>query len=206
MNPAHLSIRTGILTAALGALAATMGDLGQLWVVNAGRPALALPAPPGGLIVPATLAGVLGIPLYALGYAARARTAQGTAPGAAVVVMLAGTAFAVLGGSVHGITGVLISHNVGGMAGGLDPLQGVLSSGPISLTLWGLATAALLCAALAEARLPQPRASRLCNPLVLTLLLTAAAALLPLPWRDFVGPAAVNIAHLVFFLRLGVLA
>jgi hypothetical protein len=53
--------------AAGAAAMATLGDLGQLWVVNAGRPDLLLPTPRPWVIVIATLAGALTIPLYALG-------------------------------------------------------------------------------------------------------------------------------------------
>jgi hypothetical protein len=202
---ARASLRGLGWVAALAALAATAGDLGQLWVVNAARPALALPAPPPGVIVVATLAGALAIPLYALGYFARAERARAAAPTVAAVVTIAGAAFAVLGGLVHATTGVLVATGAGGIAGGLDPLAGILASGPIVLSLWALATVAFLCAAIAEASLPQPPAARCFNPAVLTLVLTAAATLAPSPWRDFLAPAAVNVAHLVFFVRLGLL-
>lgn len=64
--------RRGPALAALGALLATCGDFGLLWVGNAARRELELIAPPAGMIVPSTLLGVVGIPLYALGYLARA--------------------------------------------------------------------------------------------------------------------------------------
>ena len=185
--------------AVLGALAATAGDLGQLWVVNSGRAALHLAPPPQWLIVIATLAGAIGIPLYALGYQARARQARFLAPQRAAAVAAFGAAFGALGGSVHAVTGVLIWSRVGGIASELDPLQGILASGPIVLTLWALAGAAFLAAAACEAALPQPLRQRLANPLLLTLLLTGAAMLLPVPWRDLLAPASINIAHLVFF-------
>ncbi len=194
----------GCLVAALGATIATVGDLGQLWVVNAGRPALRLPVPPDGLIVLATLAGTIGIPLYGIGYYVRAAGAQAVAPGRAAVLAVGGSVFAVLGGVVHGTTGVLVANDVAGIASGLDPLQGVLSSGPIVLTLWGLAAVALLVAALAEASVPQPHVERLFNPLLLTVAITGASGLMAPPWRDFIAPAAVNIAHLLFFGRLAV--
>jgi hypothetical protein len=172
-----------------------------LWVVNAGRPDLRLPVPPDGLIVLATLAGTIGIPLYGLGYYVRAAGAQAVAPGRAAVLAVGGTVFAVLGGVVHG---VLVANDVAGVASGLDPLQGVLSSGPIVLTLWGLAAVALLVTALAEASVPQPHVERLFNPLLLTVAITAASGLMAPPWRDLIAPAAVNIAHLLFFGRLAV--
>lgn len=195
--------RWGWLVALIGALVATLGDLGQLWAVNAGRPALALTALPRSVVVVATLAGTLGIPLYAFGYYVRAHRARHSGPTCAVVVASAGTALAVLGGAVHAVTGAAVLNDVGGIASGLDPLQGVLASGPIVVALWGLAAAAFACAAIAELCLPQAPVARLFNPAVVTLVLTAAAPLLPLPWPDFVAPAALNIAHVIFFTRLG---
>lgn len=188
--------------AALAAVAATLGDFGQLWTVAAGRTELAVTAPPEWLLVPATLAGALGIPFYALGYRARAQGTAAEAPLRSRVVGIAGTAFAVLGGTVHAVTGVLVHARVGSIASGLDPLAGILASGPIVLSLWAFALAAFLVAAGAESALPQPAAERLAGPLVLTILVSVAAAALPLPWRDIVQPAAVNIAHVLFFARL----
>jgi len=56
--------RHGWLVAAFGALTATAGDLGQLWVVNAARPQLLVPAPPRETIVFATIGGAVGIPIW----------------------------------------------------------------------------------------------------------------------------------------------
>ena len=202
MSESRPTAATLVRIATACAVAATLGDFGQLWTVNAGRPDLGLAAPPGWLVIPATLAGALGIPFYALGYVARARPALSGMPRLAKLVAGAGTAFAVLGGIVHAVTGVLVHGKVGQIAGGLDPMAGILASGPIVLTLWTLALAAFLVAASAELMLPQARRERLANPLVLTVLLTTAASLLPLPWRDIVQPAAVNLAHVVFFASL----
>jgi hypothetical protein len=88
---------------------------------------------------------------------------------------------------------------MGDIASGLDPLAGILASGPIVLSLWALAAAALLGAAAAEAALPQPAWRRMLNPGVLLVVLTGLAQALPLPWRDVLGPAAANLAHVGFF-------
>lgn len=181
------------------AVVATLGDLGELWTVNAGRAELALSAPPEWLIVPATLAGALRIPLYALGYFGRARSLVSAAPLRARVVIVGGAVFSVLGAIVHTVTGVLIQGRVGGIASGLDPLAGILASGPIALTLWGLALAAFLVVSAAEASLPQRAGARLANPLLLTVGLTIAASLLPASLRDIASPAALNVAHVLFF-------
>ena len=183
-------------------IAATLGDFGELWTANAGRAELHLVPPPDWLIVPATLAGALGIPLYSLGYHARACEAFDAEPRRAGWLSVSGLVFAVLGGMVHGVTGVLIHAKAGGIASGLDPIGGILASGPIVVTLWALALLAFLVTAALEASLPQAPLQRLRNPLVATVVLTAVTAVLPLPWRDIVGPAAFNIAHVVFFAGL----
>jgi hypothetical protein len=193
---------TLVRIATVGAVMATLGDFGQLWTANSGRPELGLVPPPAWLIVPATLAGALGIPLYALGYVARARLAGAVASRRTAIVAWAGAAFAVIGGTVHAVTGVLVHSRVGQIASGLDPLAGILASGPIVLTLWALALAAFLVASTAELMLPQAPRERLASPLVLTLVLSAATSLLPLPWRDIVQPAVVNLAHVLFFATL----
>lgn len=191
----------GWRVALAGAVLATAGDLGQLWTGNALRPELGLPAPPPGLIVPATLAGAVGIPLYAAGYAARAWHRRAAAPARALAVAVAGAAFAALGGTVHAVTGLFIQLDAGRSTAGLDPLQGILAAGPIVVSLWALAAAVFLVAAAAELSLPQAWPARLANPLVLTLAIAGAAPLTGTPWQDFVAPASVNLAHLVFFLR-----
>lgn len=186
-----------VAVALLGALAALVGDVGQLWTVNAARPALGLAPPPEGTIVWATLLGAFGIPLYALGYRAAAR-ASGARPGAGLAAA-AGTVFAVIGGTVHATTGVLIAENARGIADDTDPLRGILEAGPIVLPLWGAAGAALVVAGVALFRATEGTGARLRNPLVLTVILGVAAQALPLPWRDFAGPASVNVAHVLWF-------
>lgn len=188
--------------ATVAAVGATVGDFGQLWTANAGRPELGLLVPPDWLIVVSTLLGAVGIPFYALGYLERTRPMLPAAPRRAAVVMVMAFMFAALGGSVHAVTGLLIHTRTGGIASGLDPVQGILASGPIVLTLWALALVTFMVAAVAEATLPQTLAQRARGPLVLTIAITMAASLLPLPWCDIVGPAAFNIAHVIFFAAL----
>jgi hypothetical protein len=190
--------RRGAALALVGAAMACIGDTGQLWVVNAARPELHLARAPAEAIVWATLLGTIGIPLYALGYCARALRA----PRGGFALAAAGCAFAALGGAVHAATGALIGANAPGIADGLAPLQGVLQSGPVSLSLWATAGIAFLVAGGAELRLCATWRERATNPLLLTLAVSLGALLLDLPWRDFVGPAAINLAHLAFFLRL----
>jgi len=188
------------------AVLATVGDFGQLWVVNAGRPGLTLAAPPGFIIVPATLAGSLGIPIYGLGYYVRARQAFGRNPSHATWLALTGAGFGVLGGIVHAVTGISIATEIGDVTNGLNPMEGIMASGPIVVSLWALATTFFLAAGIAEVTLPQKHSDRLFNPLFLTLLFTLIASALSSPWNDFVGPAAVNIAHVFFFARRAIIS
>ena len=192
----------GYRIALVGAVSATLGDFLQLWVVNAGRPELLLAGPPENTIVFATLAGSLGIPLYGLGYYVRANRACESHPDQATLLALTGAAFGTLGGIVHGVTGISIASEIGEIASGLAPMEGILASGPIVIAFWALATVSLLAVGVSEATLFRGHSDRLFNPLVLTLVFTAVAALLASPWNDFVGPAAVNIAHTLFFARL----
>jgi hypothetical protein len=99
-------------------IAATLGDFGELWAANAGRPELQLAAPPDWMIVPATLAGALGIPCYVFGYRARVLATVGSAPRLARNLGAASVVFAVLGGMVHLVTGVLIQTKAGGSPAG----------------------------------------------------------------------------------------
>ncbi len=194
--------RNGAWVAAVGAALASVGDLGQLWVVNAARPLLQLASPPSEIAIWATLLGALGLPLYGVGYWARTRRAPAAARMIAAIVAASGIAFGVWGGMVHVATGVQIANNVGGITSGLDPMQGILQSGPLLLSLWGAAGLALVIAGAGELRLAASRRDWAFNPLVLTFTLTAGAQLLPASWRDFIAPAAVNLAHLAFFVRL----
>lgn len=194
--------RAAAAVALAAALAATLGDFGMLWAVNAGRPALGL-APPPPVVVPlAALLGALALPLYGLGYWARAcRVPAGQRVGRSRVTVGAGALAGAVGASVHATMGTLIANRVGEIASGLDPLEGIARSGPISLGLWAATAALLAVAGVAELGLAERRREWAFNPFLVLVALSLLAPLLPLPWRDFVGPAAANVAHAVFFAR-----
>lgn len=176
----------------------------MLWVANAGRPELGLPAPPGPTLVTGMLAGVLAIPLYAVGYAGAARLLGPAHPRAARAVARLGAAGAAIGGAVHGITGVWIhADRISGAAPG-DPAEAVLRAGAFLVPLWALvgaalaAGSALFARAVARGDTALPRGLALATPLVLTVICAGAGATSDLG-RAFLVPAGPNLAHVVFF-------
>ena len=188
----------GLRTAALGGLLAVAGDGGQLWCANAGRAELGLRAPPSFVLVAATLIGVLGLSSYAPGYAALGARASVEGAGALGRALRAsGIAFAALAAVVHGVTGLLLATPA--LRSGVDPLRAVLGAHPLYVALWGAATIAFVASNALLLRQLGRRWLALASPLPSTLLIAAAAGALPELVRDFVRPASVNLAHLVFF-------
>jgi hypothetical protein len=127
MNPRRT--RAAFWIALLAGTVATLAEFGQLWAVNAARPQMLVNAPPAWVIVAAALAGALAIPLYGLGYAASAWNAV-AAPPRRIAVTAGGAIIGALGSTVHTSTGLLIAEKVGGIASGLDPMAGILTSWP----------------------------------------------------------------------------
>jgi hypothetical protein len=187
--------------AAFAALVASLGDLLLLYVGNSQRSELGLPQAGRGWLWLGGTAGVVAIPLYALGYWSASHLVAEASARAARVFFVCGALVAVLGSAIHGVTAVYIG--AGALAG--DPLESVASGGPLILTLWGLAAFLLLVASalfvwfVARGATAAPPGAALGNPALLTIALAAAG----LPWvlsRSFLTPAAPNIAHVVFFL------
>jgi hypothetical protein len=186
----------------LAAAVASAGDLLLLWVGNARRPELSLGEPGAGWLALGGALGVLGIPVYALGWRDAARlAARAATPAAARTLAAFGAASALLGTAIHGLTALQIDAALRSAAPAQDPLAAVASGGPALLGLWAAAGACVLIASLIFAR-AAVRAGAAClalaTPAPVTLALVAAA----LPWtlaRAFLAPAAPNLAHLVFF-------
>lgn len=189
--------------AALGALAAaaaSAGDLLMLWVANARRPELGLPAPPGAVLWLGCALGVAGIPLYALGYQGAAGLLRVAQPRAAQVVIAAGAFAAGLGAAIHGMTAAGISSALHSGAPPAPPLEEIAASGPLLVSLWLAAALAVVVASavFAWSRRRDP-ALALANPALVTLAV-GLAALPSERLAAFLAPAAPNLAHLVFFL------
>lgn len=192
----ELDIEKAASVALGGACLATLGDLLQLHVASEGAryPDGFLPA----LLLVGTILGVLGIPLYSWGYRARARIAPGTARFWRMAVGQGGSLFAAIGAAVHGATGVFLSLDPD-RGRDLTPYQGILASGPILVSLWAIASVTFLIAGLAELRLCESWRERAVNPLILTVSILLASSALPPDYERLIGPASVNIAHVVFF-------
>jgi hypothetical protein len=189
--------------AGVAALVASAGDLLLLWVGNAQRAELGLPTPPGVALSLGGIAGVLAIPLYALGYRAVADAARASAPRLARTIALGGLGMGVIGAGIHGLTTLVIRAGLATGATGAPPLE---SAGDQPLLVWTwlgaalcliAASAAIVAASVARVR-ALPAALGLANPLALTLVLALAGV--PTEWgRSFLLPAAPNLAHVVFF-------
>jgi hypothetical protein len=196
--------------AAWAALAATLGDLLMLWVGNASRPELGLPSPPAATLAVGAALGVLGIPLYALGYRAAARLVAKRSVPAGLVLSAAGFTMALLGAVIHGYTGWLIAGAQPGTVAAA-PVDAIVASGPLLVGLWIAAGVAVLVASLVFAwhAIRQGtgalRTAGVLNPAVLTVLLAVVLAGVASPLlQAFLLPAAPNVAHLAFFLLLAI--
>jgi hypothetical protein len=182
---------------ALAAVAASAGDLLMLWVANARRPELGLATPPDTVLWLGAALGVLGIPVYAVGYRAAARLVADH-PRGARAVFAGGALAAGAGALVHGLTAELIDRALRSGTPGTPPLEAVAAGGPLLVGLWGLAALSALVASVAFAR-SRGDALALANPALVTVGLTLLALPTELT-RSFLAPAAPNLAHIVFFL------
>jgi hypothetical protein len=195
--------------AALAALAATAGDLLLLHVANGPRPQL-----PGSAALPPALwlggaLGVAGIPVYALGYGAAARSLDPGEAWASRTVRVTGGLAALLGGVIHGLTTLRLAADVrAGLPAG-EPLAVIFASGWLILSLWGIASllatwaSVVVARAVGRGRSRLPRGLAWTNPALLTVLL-GLAGLPALVLRTFLTPAAPNLAHTLFFAACAV--
>jgi hypothetical protein len=191
--------------ACAAAVAASVGDLLMLYMGNAMRPELALEPLPPAMLWPGALLGVIGIPLYALGYVAAARDFRRRAM--ARLVVYPGVIASLGGAVIHGLTALEIQHGIAAGATARPPLEAVVAAGPWLVGLWVIVGAMFLVASVAFA-LEQLRTATggarllaFANPTLVTVALVSFA--LPNEWlRSFLAPAAPNLAHVVFFFAL----
>jgi hypothetical protein len=187
--------------AALGATAATLGDFLMLGVAlgNIGLDTTSGKAQ----LLAGTALGILILPSYLLGYRAVARACaiRGQRRFLALAAIVAGC-----GAATHVLTGLDIHQALA--AGASRRLPADAFAEPSLLVLCAtLAAGACLAASLwiviavtdARLRLTPVRLVALANPVLWTVVLTAIAV----PMGEaghYLGPAAPNIAHFVFFM------
>ena len=192
--------------ALFAALLASIGDVSMLYVANARRPQLALPAPPTATLWIGAALGVVAIPLYAFGYRAAASMIAPANQRAARIVSWCGTVGSCVGALIHRYTGVVIDRALRYGEAPRDPLAAVAAA-PALVALWivagGLVVVASLQFARAARRHPEVSVRRLAwlNPVVVTVLIALAGTATP-SMQAFVVPAAPNLAHVVFFAAL----
>jgi hypothetical protein len=194
-----------IRVAALAALVASLGDLLLLYVANSQRPELGLPQVGRAWLWLGASLGVVALPIYAIGYRCASRLVAAASERAARTLFVSGTAGALIGAAIHGLTAAYIDRDLDAAAAGRDPLTSMLDWGPALLSLWALAGLLVLAASALFAwfvgggRTRAPRCAALANPALLTIALSTAG----LPFvllRAFLTPAAPNLAHLIFFV------
>jgi hypothetical protein len=189
------------MIAVAAAILGTLGDLLLLATANATRPGFEwLPAPSAACLV-GTYLGVLAIPCYGLGYRQVAARFE-PRPGRWIAGL--GIAGGVLGGTTHGLTGLVIHVEITGGAGGVDPITVLGRYGAYLLPLWAAIAAisvvgtAIYAIGVLAGRSSLPRWTAAANPLVLVVLLVGAGRTVPLG-SAFLVPAAPNLAHVLFF-------
>ena len=194
----------GVIATVAAALATT-GDLLLLAVATSVTPTLA----PGGALREASLVvgyylGVLAIPLYALGYW---HVSCGLPWRYGRAVLALGTGGAVLGATIHGVTGAALhasSFGAGDAERTGNSLVTLLPFAAYLVPLGVLVAVALLAGSILFA-IPVLRGESayrrwqvLVSPAVLVVVIGACAS--AGTWsRALVAPASPNLAHLLFF-------
>lgn len=195
---------TGVVATVAAALA-TVGDLLLLAVANSATATLALGGP---LSEPALVVGyylgVLAIPLYALGYW---HVSYGLPRRYGRAVLVIGTCGAVVGATIHGVTGAALHASSFGAGDAERTGNSLVTLVPFAaylIPLWVLVAGALLAGSVLFAvpvlrgESSYPRWIGLVNPAVLVAVVAFAAS--ASPWsRALIAPAAPNLGHVLFF-------
>jgi hypothetical protein len=191
--------------ACVGAIAASIGDLMLLYVGNAQRPDLHLAAPPPAVLWIGAALGVVGIPLYGLGYVGLRARFVASARSTANVFAAAGIIACLTGAVVHALTALAIDASLGANAQSQGPLEAVAGTRGALGTSWLLCGIAFVVASAvfmhlqARYAVGSTRWLAVVNPVAVTIGLIALS--LPFEWgRSFVAPAAPNLSHVAFFL------
>lgn len=189
--------------ATIAAVLASAGDLLLLAVANAVTPAL---APGGASRAPALVCGyylgVLAIPWYAVGYWSVGRRLP---PRHGRTVAALGACGAVLGATIHGVTGAALAA--------VEPVGAATADGGVDLLrpftaylapLWAIVALATLAGSVAFAipvmrgETSYPRWLAFANPVAGIVVISACAGFFGVT-RALIVPASPNLAHVVFF-------
>jgi len=194
----------GAVFATIAAVLASAGDLLLLAVANAVTPALAAG---GASRAPALVCGyylgVLAIPCYAVGYWSVGRRLP---PRHGHTVAALGACGAVLGATIHGVTGAAIATVAlepasAATADGVDVLRPFMA---YLAPLWAIVALATIAGSVAFAipvmrgESSYPRWLALANPVAGIVVISACASFSAVT-RALIVPASPNLAHVIFF-------
>jgi hypothetical protein len=199
--------RVELILGLAGAIAASVGDLALLWVAWAADGRFGFASPPAGTLLAGHYLGILGIPLYGLGYRALARGIRAAAPRAARAVALLGAVGSVVGAVVHGLTGALTATALRTGAVTAPDAMAAIPEAALLLPLWAIVAvvlalgSAVFATVVGQGGTRFPRACAVCNPLLATLVIAMLAAPFPVT-AAFIVPAAPNLAHVVVFATM----
>jgi hypothetical protein len=191
--------------AAWAGVVATIGDFGLLWTANAQRPELGLRVPPEAVLWLGGLLGVVAIPLYVFGYRAAATRLATQAPRGARLFVIVGSAGVLVGAAIHAVTTFHLRAELVAGVPGRPPHAPFMEPGSLLGRLGMIATGLALVGWGTFARAgwssSPSRRLMLWSPPVLTIAITV----LTLPFefgRSFLGAAAPNVSHALFFFVL----
>jgi len=193
----------------VSAVAATFGDFLMLYIVNANA-AQTLPSHATILLPLGYFLGVFAIPLYGFGFWAIAKIFEPGAIRAGHFVLVSGVMMAIIGGIIHGVTGITIEAQLRADGSHLEPIAALVEYGVYLIPLWAIASVLSFIGAVGFASgvisgktIFSPFIA-VFNPVVLTVVIGLAGTMTP-AIRMFLIPAAPNVAHVLFFGMLTVL-
>jgi len=198
-----------LVLATMSAVAATFGDFLMLYVVNANS-AQNLPSHETILLPLGYFLGLFAIPLYGFGFWAIAKIFEPGALRAGRFVLVSGVMMAIIGGIIHGVTGITIEAQLRADASHLAPIAALLEYSVYLMPLWAIASVLSFIGAIGFASgvisgktIFSPFIA-LFNPVVLTVVIGLVGTMTP-AIQVFLIPAAPNAAHVLFFGMLTVL-
>ena len=205
----RLNPGVALVLATISAVLATFGDFLMLYVVNANA-VLNLPSHETILLPLGFFLGAFAIPLYGFGFWAIAKIFEPGALRAGRFVLVSGVMMAIIGGIIHGVTGISIEAQLRAEGSHLAPISSLLEYGVYLIPLWAIAS--VLCFIGAVGFISGVISGRtifspfiaVFNPVVLTVVVGLTGSMTP-TMQVFLIPAAPNVAHVLFFGMVTVL-